>query len=72
MRDSARLIYLYLSIFVQNQYLMKCLLIVFTVLSLSSCRNNMDSYIERAMDDGMSRSEAKEMCEDGRDNSVRR
>ena len=51
---------------------MKNLLFVFAVMSLYSCRNNMDSCIERAMDDGMSRSEAQERCEDGRDNSIRR
>lgn len=51
---------------------MKYLLLVFVVIFLSSCRNNMDSCIKRAMDDGMARSEAKEVCEDGRDNSVRR
>ncbi len=69
----ANLFSLYLLFFESNCLIMKKLILISVVaFSFSSCRNSMDSCIQRAMDDGMSRSEAKEMCEDGRDDSFRR
>ncbi|WP_405327710.1 hypothetical protein [Leeuwenhoekiella sp. LLG6367-2.1] len=50
------------------KYLGVCLLLVL----LTSCRGKMDSCIDNLVEDGMSRSEARELCEEGRDNSYRR
>lgn len=45
-------------------------LLLLLILFFSSCR--MDSCIDRGVEQGMSRSEAKEACEEGRDNSYKR
>lgn len=50
---------------------MKYLLVLVIASLFSSCSSKMDNCVDSLMDKGKSRSEAKEICEEGRDASVR-